>query len=546
LETKLANFLEKAQASLTMSAKSLVISLKTNLNIKTLSRLLNDENPSKKASLNALASALDYGARLVVGFLINPFLLAGLGDTGYGIWQFLGRLIGYISPATGRPTQALKWTIAKQQASTDYQEKRRQVGNTISVWLLFLPVLALLGGLLVWFTPVLLDTPATLSSSVRLAAALLVANLIMVSLVQIPRSVLEGENLGYKRMGLSTTLVFIGGGLIVLALYLNTGLVGVASASLASTLLAGLLFLQVVRVYVPWFGIAKTSFAEIRPFLGLSGWFLLWNLVMKLMLASDVIVLGIVDSIEMVTDYTLNKYVPETVVSIVALVILGIMPGLGKIIGVGDLSRAARIRGEIMAISWLILTVFGATILLWNRSFIRLWVGAEYYGGLLPNLLITLMITQLVLIRNDAFLIDLTLDLRNKVLIGLFSATLALVFASILVGYFEMGIVGLCLGFITGRTILSLGYPLLVGRYLNIPVSSQFISVIRPAFVTSLLFGFVLTLQAFLTVDTWLGLIISVCLTLAVITPVAFLTGLSGDQRNQIWQRGRQVLRSRV
>jgi O-antigen/teichoic acid export membrane protein len=379
-----------------------------------------------------------------------------------------------------------------------------------------------------------------------MAAALLAANLIMISLVAVPRSVLRGENLGYKRMGLSSILVFVGGGFTALALYFNTGLVGVAAATLATSLLTGAIFLQVVRAYVPWFGVAKPSFETVRRFLGLSSWFLVWNLVMKLIMASDVVILGIFDSAEMVTTYTLTKYVPETIISFVAISVFGIIPGLGGIVGSRDFQRATRVRGEIMIFTWLLVTVLGTTILMWNNTFVHLWVGTGYYAGMLPTLLMILMIIQLVLIRNDAVIIDLTLDLRHKVLIGLLSATLSLGIAWALVSYLNMGIVGLCLGFILGRSILSLGYPRLIGLYLDISFSAQLKSIIRPAFVTLLLFGFAVALQRVLRVDTWLGLIFSVGLTLTVIAPIVFLAGLSGDQRNQILRRGRQVLRPRA
>ena len=518
--------------------------LKTALNPKAFAKWLSAESLTKKASLNALAEAMDYGARLVVGFVINPLLVAGLGDYGYGVWQVLGRLIGYISPATGRPTQALKWTIANQQDSTDYEEKRRQIGNALAVWLLFLPLLATLGGLLAWFAPVWLNASTEFSPAVRLAAAILVANLILISLVDVPRAVLKGENLGYKRMGLSALLVFVGGGLTALALYLNFGLVGVAGATLALTLLTGLLFLQVARVYIPWFGIAKPSAQAIRGFLRLSGWFLVWTLVMRLMRASDVVILGFFDSAELVTSYTLTKYVPETIINLVAIVVFGITPGLGGIIGSGNLTKATRVRSEIMTFTWLLVTAMGATILLWNPSFVRLWVGAEYNMGPIPTLLIILMIMQFVLIRNDANIIDLTLDLRHKVLTGLLSATVALVFAGILIGPFKLGIIGLGVGFIVGRSILSFSYPWLVGRLLGVSLYSQLKSVLRPILITILLFWLVLSLDDFLAANTWLGLIFGSGVTVGVVSLLAFYSGLSGNQRHRILQRGQHLLKS--
>lgn len=497
---------------------------------------------TKKASLNALASAIDYGTRLVVGFVVNPLLVAGLGDYFYGVWQFLGQLIEYVSPASGRPTQALKWTLASQQASIDYENKRRQVGNAVAVWLLFLPLLGLLGGLLTWFAPVWLKASTEFYSTIRLAATLLVVNLITISLVEVPRSVLEGENLGYKRMGLSAALVIVGGGLMVLALHLNTGLVGVNAARLITTLLTGLLFVQVVRTFVPWFGIAKPSFKAVRGFLGLSSWFLAWNLVMKLMLASDVVILGIFGKAELVTIYTLTKYVPETIISFVAIVVFGIAPGLGGVIGSGDFRKVARVRGEMMTFTWLVATGVGSTVLVWNPSFLRLWVGPEYDAGVIPTLLIVLMVMQFVLIRNDANIIDLTLNLGRKVLIGLLSASLSIVLAAVLVSFFKAGIIGLCFGLLVGRSILSVSYPLMIGRYLNLAFSYQLKSLLRPALVTGLLFGFAALLQGFLVVDSWYGLVFGSGVTLVVVSLLVFYIGLSAVQRQHILSRIQQLM----
>ncbi len=283
---------------------------------------------------------------------------------------------------------------------------------------------------------------------VQLATGLLVANLIIFSLVAVPRSVLEGENLGYKRMGLSALLVFIGGGITWLALYLDTGIYGVAAATLIATLFTGILFLQVVRTYAPWFGVVRPSLAAARNFMGLSWWFLGWHSIMRLMRASDVIVLGRFDSLESVTTYTLTKYASETLIMFVAIMVFGITPGLGRIIGSGGLKKAADVRNEIMSLTWLLATVLGITIILWNWAFIGLWVGADYYAGSMANLLIVIVVVQFVLIRNDAGIIDLTLRLQRKVLLGAVSVMVSIVAAAVLVKY--LGIVGLCLGFILG------------------------------------------------------------------------------------------------
>lgn len=500
-------------------------------------RFLSDDSLTGKASLNALASVLDYAARLVAGFVITPLLVRGLGDYGYGVWQVLGRLIGYLSPASGRPGQALKWTIARLQLSDDFEEKRRQVGSAVWVWLLFLPVLACVGAVLVWIAPVWLKAPPALVWSLRAATTLLVVDMILTSLTDVPRSVLQGENLGYKRMGLSTVLVFAGAGFTAAALCGGTGLVGVATAELAATILTGVLFLQVTRSCVPWLGAAKPLPGALRRFVRLSGWFVGWNLTMQLMRASDVVILGVLGSAELVTAYSLTRYAPETVVSLVAIVVFGITPGLGGIIGAGKLERAVRVRGEIMAFTWLLVTALGFTILLWNASLVELWVGARHYVGALPNLLMMVMTAQFVLIRNDANIIDLTLDLRGKVLAGLASTALAVIAGALAVGWLKLGIVGLCASFIAGRLTLSFGYPWLVGRFLGVPLSRQMRRAVRPALVTSALFAIATAGSRVVAAEGWLALFVLSGLTLGAACVAALYVGLPAAPRRQLVQR---------
>lgn len=300
-----------------------------NHSLRFFAGLFSDKSLTKKAYLNALTVTLEYITSLLVGFLITPLMVAGLGNFFFGMWQILNRLIGYINPVSGRPGFALKATLANQQACSDYDQKRRYVAGTLAIWLLFLPFLVSIGGIVSWFVPYWVGVPAAHSWTVRAVAGLLVLNIIIGSLSSVPQVTLQGENLGYKRMGLSVVLVFVGGSFIWLALYLKTGIIGVAVAAVVSTLVNGLFFLWVVKSYTPWFGIAKPRCSDVGQLLDLSWWFMGWNLVTNLILASDVVVLGLLNSVESVTNYSLTKYVPETLIGVIVVVVFGIVPGLG-------------------------------------------------------------------------------------------------------------------------------------------------------------------------------------------------------------------------
>jgi O-antigen/teichoic acid export membrane protein len=521
--------------------------------LKFITSLFSDKGLTKKAYLNAMASMLEYAAQLLVGFFITPIMVSGLGEYFFGMWQILNRLVGSITPASGRPTHALKWTLANQQSSTDYEQKRRYVGSTLVIWAIFLPVLTGIGAVVTWFVPSWVNVAATdveVVWIVRVVSALLVMGMVVDTLTAVPQAVLQGENLGYKRMGMSATLVLVGGGLTWLALYLNLGIVGVAASGIVLSVITGLFFLGVVKNYAPWFGLARPKSEDLRKMLGRSWWFQGWNLVTSFIIATDVVVLGLFNSVASVTNYTLTKYVPEMLISIVAIVVFGITPGLGGIIGAGNYERAIRLRSEIMSLVWWIVTAVGTTTLLWNKIFLGLWVGPDHYAGSLPQFLIVIGVMQLVFIRSDANIIDLTLRLSQKVLLGLVSVGASVVFASLAVGYYKSGIVGLCLGIMAGRLIISVGYPLLISRFLGIDLFSQLRGMVRPVLVTLLFFFCAAALDNFIPAAVWSGatgwivFFLSAGLTGLLMLLLSFYAGLSGSQRKSIIKRTRMLLSS--
>ncbi len=511
--------------------------------LKAFGRRFSAKNLTKKAFLNAAAAILDYGARVLVAFLVTPILVSKLGDLAYGIWQISVRLTGYLSVAGGRPTQALKWTVASQQVSVDYDKKRREVGSAVAVSLLFLPILGALGAVLVWYSPILLDVSAELVWMVRAAVTLLVINLMVTDLADVPHAVLMGENLGYQRIGISSLLVLAGGLLTALVVYWGGGLVGAAAVALLMTLVTGAFYMLVVRRFVPWFGVAVPSWQDVRSFFSLSWWFIAWRLVQQGMMASDIVVLGLLNSAELVTVYTLTKFIPDALTNLTVATVVAVLPGLGGIVNSGKMEKAAQARGLIMSATWLLVTLAGGAALLWGREFISLWVGPEYDAGPVATLLVTLMVAQVTLIRNDANLINLTLDLPKKVMVGAVSVALSLGIAGVLIGVYDMGIVGLCVGFIAGRAILSVAYPWSLSRFLGVPFHTQLLGAVRPVAVTAVLFWALLYARGLVTVDTWLGLVVYGGLSLVLMAVVLFFAGLSRRQRSGIWARFQMIVR---
>jgi O-antigen/teichoic acid export membrane protein len=508
---------------------------------KSVASFFAPKNLSRRASLTSLASSLDYVAGIAVQFIINPLLVHGLGSALYGAWRVLYSLNGYLWATSGRSAQALTWVMAHNHRSASDEEKRRYVGSAIVVWFIFLPLLALVGGLGAWFAPHFLKMSAQYVGPVRFAAALLTADAILLTLLSIPRSALQGENLGYKRMGASALLIVAGGGLMALAIILHTGIVGVALANAIDTLMTGLLFWQVTRRSLSWWGFARPTRPNVRWFLGLSAWFTGWKFIYELMTAGDVVVLGVFGSVELVTIYSLTKFTTQSLVPLIGVVFEGTSPGLGAIIGSGDKLKAVRLRNEIMSITWVLCTVLGASLLLWNRSFVGIWAGQRFYAGAFPMLLIVLMLMQFVFVGNDARIIDLTLKLRGKVLLGAISAVLSVVLAGLFIKIFTNQIVGMAVGMIAGRMIVTVGYPMLIGRMLDYPLTTQIRGLLRPIAASAVIFALTMWLGKQVTTHSWVALIGLGMVTAMVLVFVASVLGLNEQQRIVLWARLRKL-----
>jgi hypothetical protein len=224
------------------------------------------------------------------------------------------------------------------------------------------------------------------------------------------------------------------------------------------------------------------------------------------------------------------------------------VPGLGSIIGTGDYERAIRLRNEINSIIWLVSTALGASIILWNHAFISLWVGAEYFSGAIPNMLIVVASMQLAFIRSDGNIIDLTLKMSQKVLLGLLSVIVSIVIAGIFVGYFKLDVIGLCFGIMLGRLILSVGYPVLISRFMHVSWTSKLGQMVRPILVTILLFSAAVGLNQYASslirsgIMGWLVFILLAGATGILMSFISFYAGLTGDQRRSLIRRVRAVI----
>ena len=496
---------------------------------------------TRRASLTAVASLLDYTVKAIVSVVITPILVGGLGRSLYGIWEMLGRLVGYMTATDGRPTEALRLVISQQQAVAP-EENRRTIGAALAVWLLMLPLVAVVGGAMAWLSPTLTHVSAENATAVRVTCLLLVVSFILTGLAAIPESVLRGMNLGYKRMGLQAFLSVIVGVMTVWVVKDGFGLQGMGAAQIVRAFITGAVFWLLVRKYVPWFHVAKPTWAAIKSLFSMSVWISIGDLIAKVLLASDVLILGWVIAPAAVTTYVLTSYAARTGLGIFVFTVGAAMPGFGGVLGQKKFESAVKLRHELRMLTWLFTTVVGATILVWNHSFIHLWVGGRNYAGAWVDLLIVVNSMQTKFIRTDSYIIDAALQPRGRVLIGAITAVATLALGLLLTHL--LGIVGMCLALLVGRAIQSISYPMIVHSCLAKPKSSRTerLSAVRMAIMTVILLGASSAAGREIVAPSWPVWLVGVSVTLLAISVVTLFVGPTPEDRRVIVGRIRNML----
>src|SRR5438094_2867626 len=299
--------------------------------------------------------------------------------------------------------------------------QRRALGGALVVWLICLPLAVAAAAVVAWYAPAITGASPGLRTTIRIAAALVLAGGVLGGLLSIPDAALHGMNLGYKRMELQAGLNLVGGALTAAAVYGGLGLAGVAGAQVALAAVSALCFWWLARTYVAWFGVSRPARAETRSLARLAAWLAGGDLIAKLLLGSDVLILGTLLSPAAVTTYVLTAYAPRAAVAVHGSAVGAAMPGLAGLIGAGQYGRAALARGDLMVLTWLFATAVGTTILLWNRSFVALCAAGLALGErmLAPNWLVwaAAVPASLALALGIAFSAGLSRQARQAVVL---------------------------------------------------------------------------------------------------------------------------------
>ncbi|WP_375305438.1 hypothetical protein WI560_25735 [Bradyrhizobium sp. A11] len=482
--------------------------------------------------LNAIALYANFFVMALLGLAINPLLVQSLGAADFGIWKSLLRLLDLSGVADGRATQALKWIVAHGARKDDDLTLQRAVAAAILMWLFWLPVLLLAVSGVVYFLPSLINgVAADHLTMARWAAVALGVNVILTAVLGIPDAVLIGTNQGYRSIVLTTTFLVISNGLMLLAARAGYGLPTLGLITLGSTILNATFTWLVARKRVKWWGITKPMRSDVTRFAGFSNWTLVWALVQLVLLSSELLLISAMSGPIAVTKYTFTSYSIQFALSICLMTGSAVTPSLGALIGSSDLAGAGKLVRQTREILLAVMAVSGAGILLFNKAFVSIWIGPEYYMGDALNALMVIAFLQLSHIRLEAQIQDVGLNISKKVLVAFVATLASLLLAGVLFAVFG-SLESIYIGLIIGRLLASILLPRFVSGLVPIPAYHW-----RGIGVLSMVVAGSIFTAPFIQPHDWLALVFTAATAFVVLTGIALAFIVSPETRSLIYGR---------
>ena len=481
---------------------------------------------SHLAAINTAALVAQQLVVMVVSFLITPLLVAAVGVAVFGIWQLIVKWSAYLVFLDGRAHENLKWLISRSADETD-DYKRQALTASLRVWLTYLPLLLLGAGLFVYFIAEAGREEDVSTAVVMTAAVLMAINALLLGLQRFPEGLLVGTNQAYRSAFGRVLILLVSGVGSYLAVYYGHGLVGLATVQACTTALLGIMFMMLARRHIGWLGLARPPAALLRRLYATGFWFFLWSIVNFALLQMELLMLGVFGSAELVGKFAITFFAVQAVTVMIETVTTAVLPGIGTLLGKGEMEKVRQVRMEGNLYSWWLGLSLSVAVIVVNQSFVGVWVGEDAFAGSLESFLIVVLALQLVVLKNDSLLINLALEQKRKVQVTALSIGAVFLLSALLVP--EYGIVGVCLAGIAGRAMLMVFYPRIINRFLQ--QSASPVGEIRRWVVSAaFLVGSVIVAEH-VTVQGWFALVAVGAVTFLAAFALYYLAGMSAAQR---------------
>lgn len=320
---------------------------------------------------------------LVSLMVLTPVILKHVGPTAYGLWAMLSSVVTYLSLFDMGLSPALAKYTAEYRALGEKQELSRIASTTFVTFAVVGAVMLLTALTASPWIDSLLKVPDELRIVSRVSFLLMAANVVALLFLGIFANIVYG----HQRIDIWKTfgIVQIVANLLLTILFLTTGLgiIGVACASLGSTLLVTVLYI----VFLSQSGYAiqiRMSFASINVLKRIGPFSLrtmLLGLSSKVLYYSDYLVIGFVIGSAQVTPYEIAYKSAFLLTYLFSVISTAMLPKVSELDALKETDSLRILLTRLTSISMLIAVPSCLCLFFVGPLFISWWVGSENFVG---------------------------------------------------------------------------------------------------------------------------------------------------------------------
>jgi len=340
-----------------------------------------DSKKQPSLLINSLSNWAALGISVILGFLLTPFIISHIGKTGYGIWVLVCSIIGYYGVLDLGITSAITRYVARYFSQKNYAA----INGTINTALVMFSII----GIVIVSASFILAGP--LSSFFNLSVKnyndfrLVIIILGLSAGIGFPGNLFGAVLRAHECFGtfniISSIIVVIRAGLIILFLSNGLGLVGVAYSHFISELIKVSLNLILCKVKFSHLKIQlkNISWAVVGALLGYGAATTVGTIADMMRFNLDSFVIGKWVNLPAVAVYGIAALLVRYFIQFIYLGAQIIFtPRYSALDGKGQRNRLRKLFLRSLSISAFLSFCVGTLIIILGHQFILLWVGKEY------------------------------------------------------------------------------------------------------------------------------------------------------------------------
>ncbi len=339
---------------------------------------------------------INYGQLLVafvLNFALTPLMLKYLGQAGYGVWAAFSSIMTYfVLLDFGLNTAVAKYTA--EYRAVERQDKISAMASTAIIIFGAIALLVLLASFtLACFIDGIFEIPTDLVSPAKTAFVVMSANVALMILASVFGNILYG----FQRVDIwkasSIIQLLTNALLVILFLKFGFGLVGLAAASMVSSVLLVYLYLYFIRRGK--YGLIFThrlasmnTLKEIAPF---SIRTFVLGVTSRMLYYTGPILVGIILGVSAVTPYDITFKLCFYTTYLFSIISTSMLPKFAEAYALKDIKTLSEIYLKTVKITFALAVFVAALLLSWGEAFINLWVGPAGFAGFPVLLLLVAM-----------------------------------------------------------------------------------------------------------------------------------------------------------